>query len=88
MLSQLFQDLTHKTTKNKVKKLTNKLLETREFPQCLGTIDDTRTESAELNEHCLDHINKKELFFPERPNCDQPKRLFSKRCNTMASKRS
>ena len=88
MLSQLFQDLTHKTIENKVKKLTNKLLETREFPRYIGTIDDTYTELAELNEYCSDHINKKELFFREPSNCEEPKILLSKRCNTMASKRS
>ena len=71
-----------------MKKLTNKLLETREFPRYIGTIDDTYTELAELNEYCSDHINKKELFFRERSSCEGPKILLSKRCNTMSSKRS
>ena len=50
------------TTENKVKKLTNKLLGTHEFPQCTGTIDDTHVEIAELNEHYSDYINKKDYF--------------------------
>ena len=33
-----------RTTKNKVKKLTNKLLGTHEFPQCIGIIDDTHVQ--------------------------------------------
>ena len=39
------------TTENKVKELTNKLLQTHEFPQCVGTIHDTHIEIVELNEH-------------------------------------
>ena len=33
-----------RTTANKVKELTNKLLGTHEFPQCLGIIDDTHVQ--------------------------------------------
>ena len=32
-----------------MKELTNKLLETHEFPQYIGTIHDTHIEIAELN---------------------------------------
>ena len=47
------------TTENKMKKLTNKLLGTDEFAQCIGTIDDTDLGIVELNEHYVDYINRK-----------------------------
>ena len=47
------------TTENKIKELTNKLLGTHEFPQCIGTIDDTDLGIVELNEHYADYINGK-----------------------------
>ena len=48
------------TTENNVRELTN--LETREFSQCIGTIDDTHIEITELNEHYSDYINRKGYF--------------------------
>ena len=50
------------TTESKVKDFTNKLLGIHEFPQCIRTIDDTRVEIAELNEHYSDYINRKDFF--------------------------
>ena len=51
--------MTFPTTDNKVKGLTNEFLETRVFPQCIGTIVDTHIELAKLNERCSDYINRK-----------------------------
>ena len=45
-----------------MKKLTNKLLETREFPRYIGTIDDTYTELAELNDIARIISTKKSYF--------------------------
>ena len=50
------------TIVNKVKELTNKFLETHEFPHCIGTKDDTHIEAAELNEHYSNYINRKGYF--------------------------
>ena len=50
------------TTKELLKKLTNKLLGTQEFPQCIGTTDDTYIEIAELHEHYSDYINRKGYY--------------------------
>ena len=50
------------TTENKMKELTNKLLGTYEFPQCIGTIDDTEVRIVELNERYTDYINGKCYF--------------------------
>ena len=50
------------TTENKVKELTNKLLGTREFLQCIGAIHDTHIEIVELNEHCSYYLNKNGYF--------------------------
>ena len=50
------------TTENKMKELTNKLLGTHEFPQCIGTLDDTDVEIVELNEHYADYIKGKGSF--------------------------
>ena len=50
------------STENKVKELTNKLLGTHEFPQCIGTIDDAHIEIAVLNEHYPNCINRKGYF--------------------------
>ena len=65
------------TTEKKMKDLTNKLLGIHEFPQCIGTIDDTHTEIAELNEHYSGYINRKG-FFPERSSCVRLRILLSK----------
>ena len=43
-----------------MKEFTN--LGTREFIQCIGAIDDTYIETAELNEHYPDYINR-EVYF-------------------------
>ena len=40
-------------------KLTNKLLETHIFLQCIGTIDDSHIEIAELKEHYSDYMKRK-----------------------------
>ena len=50
------------TTEKKVKKLTNKLLGTHEYPQCTGTIDDTYVGIVELTEDYADCINGKSYF--------------------------
>ena len=39
------------TIENKVKELTNRILGTHEFSQCIEAIDDTCNEMAELNEN-------------------------------------
>ena len=45
-----------------MKELTNKLLGTHEFPQYVGTIDDTDVGIVEQNEHYADYINGKGYF--------------------------
>ena len=50
------------TTENNVKELSNKLLGTHEFPQCIGTIDDTDVGIVEQNEHYADYINGTSYF--------------------------
>ena len=50
------------TPENKVKEVTNKLLGTNEFSQCVGTIDETDAGIVEQNEHCADYINGKGYF--------------------------
>ena len=60
------------TTENKAKELTNTLLWTHEFPQCIQTIHDTHTEIVELDEHYLDYINRKSYFsLNVQAVCDQ-----------------
>ena len=73
------------TTENKVKELTNKLLETHEFPQCIGTIDDADVGIVEQNEHYADYINGKG-FFLQRSSCVRLKILPSKRNDEIARK--
>ena len=63
------------TTENSGEKLTNELLGTHEFPQCIVTIDATHIEIAELNEHYSDYINR---FFPKCSNCVRQQILLSK----------
>ena len=60
-----------RTTANKVKELTNKLLGTHEFPQCLGIIDDTRVQ---LN--ITQIISTERIIFPERSSCVRLKILL------------
>ena len=50
------------TTESKVKELSNKLLGTHEFPQCIGAADGIHLEKAELNEHYSDYISRKGYF--------------------------
>ena len=45
-----------------MKELTNKLLGTHEFSQCIGTIDETDVAIVEQNEHYADYINGKGYF--------------------------
>ena len=60
------------TTENKVKELTNTLLGTHEFPQCIQTIHDTHIEIVELDEHYLDYINRNSYFpLNVQPVCNQ-----------------
>ena len=71
------------TNENKVQELTNKLLGTHRFPQCIETIDNTHIEIVELNEHYSDF-----LFFSNRSRCVRLKILLSKRSDKMTRKRA
>ena len=68
-----------RTTENKVKELTNKLLVTHEFPQCIGIIDDTHVP---LNITRI--ISTERIIFPETFKLCATKNIALKRSEEMA----
>ena len=70
----------------KQKELTDELLETHKFPQCIWTRDDTHIDHTKWT--LLGLYRQKKLFSPERLSCVRLKLLISKRSDKRTRKRA